>query len=182
MTSRVIDGFGEGILEQNPDRGKRTYWYDGGGNLIKLLDGDNTYWEFTSDPTSGGNYGIGRLTTVSDGSGSTSQTYDAQGRVIAAVHRGLRLRRQRQGEQDHLSVGRRGDHRTYDRWPGHRGDADAGRRLGPDDRRRELSPASFDGGPLSGSRTARRPWLDRQGFVHPDSSANRQRGFQGHCW
>jgi hypothetical protein len=25
VTSRVIDGFGEGILEQNPDRGKRTY-------------------------------------------------------------------------------------------------------------------------------------------------------------
>ncbi len=93
---------------QSPDRGKRTYWYDGGGNLIKLLDGDNTYWEFTYDAanrritetfpfgtaynmaftydqTSGGNYGIGRLTQVTDSSGSTSYTYDAQGRVTAAA-------------------------------------------------------------------------------------------------
>jgi RHS repeat-associated protein len=108
VTSRVIDGFGEVILEQSPDRGKRTYWYDGGGNLIKLLDGDNTYWEFTYDAanrritetfpfgaaynmaftydqTSGNNYGIGRLTQVTDSSGSTSYTYDAQGRVTAAA-------------------------------------------------------------------------------------------------
>jgi RHS repeat-associated protein len=105
-TTREIDGFGETIQEVSPDRGTLSYWYDLSGNLTERIDGDAVETDFTYDAanrratmtfpsdtaenttftydqTAGGNFGIGRLTSVTEGSGSTSLTYDAQGRLIA---------------------------------------------------------------------------------------------------
>jgi len=105
QTAREVDGFGEVIQEVSPDRGTRLYWYDLDSNLSKLVDGDSVETDFTYDnasrlltktfpsdtaenttftydQTAGGNFGIGRLTNVAEASGSTSFTYDAQGRVI----------------------------------------------------------------------------------------------------
>lgn len=105
QTTRVVDGFGFDIQEASPDRGTRTMWYDAAGNLTQLTDGngqqvnyayDNanrllsaTYAgasaetiTYSYDSTTGGNKGVGRLTGVTEQSGSTSFTYDAQGRIV----------------------------------------------------------------------------------------------------
>lgn len=104
-TTRVIDGFGHVIREVSPDRGTTTYWYDAAGNLTQTVDGDgqqtnyaydNTYRltsatfagasaetiTYSYDSTAGGNAGVGRLTGVTEESGSTALKYDAQGRLI----------------------------------------------------------------------------------------------------
>jgi RHS repeat-associated protein len=104
-TSRVVDGFGEVIQETSPDRGTRVYTYDAAGNLTKLVDGDGQETDYaydalnrrtamtfpsastenvayTYDSTTGGNAGVGRLTGVTEESGSTALTYDAQGRLV----------------------------------------------------------------------------------------------------
>ena len=104
-TGREVDGFGEVISEVSPDRGTRTYTYDLSSNLTKMLDGDGVETDFTYDganrrtattypsdasenvaytydQTSGGNFGVGRLTEVTEGSGSTSLVYDAQGQIV----------------------------------------------------------------------------------------------------
>lgn len=103
-TTRVIDGFGQVIREVSPDRGTITYWYDTAGNLTQVVDGDgqqtnyaydNAYRlalatftgagaetiAYSYDGTSGGNKGVGRLTGVTEESGSSAFTYDAQGRL-----------------------------------------------------------------------------------------------------
>lgn len=108
QTTRTVDGFGDVIQEISPDRGTRTYWYDAAGRMIKLVDGDGEETDFTYDnagriltksfptapaqnvtygydSTAGGNVGIGRLTSVSNDSGTTSFTYDAFGRVVAVI-------------------------------------------------------------------------------------------------
>jgi YD repeat-containing protein len=108
VTNREIDGFSEVIQEVSPDRGTRAYWYDASGNLTKQKDGDSvetdfTYdnagrritetfpsntannMAFTYDQTTGGNLGVGRLTQVTEGSGSSSFTYDAQGRIVSVA-------------------------------------------------------------------------------------------------
>lgn len=104
-TSRVVDGFGEVIQEVSPDRGTRVYTYDAAGNLTSLVDGDGVETDYAYDAlnrrtamtfpsasaenvtyaydaASSGNAGLGRLTSVSEESGSTSFSYDAQGRVV----------------------------------------------------------------------------------------------------
>jgi YD repeat-containing protein len=104
-TNRVVDGFGLTIFEASPDSGDTTYWYDAADRLTQKTDGDGqttqlTYdasdrvlsqtfggavgetLTFTYDATAGGNHGVGRLTGVTDASGSTSRAYDAQGRLV----------------------------------------------------------------------------------------------------
>jgi len=105
VTNRVIDGFGLTIQEQSPDRGTITYWYDAADRLTKKVDakGQETLYTYdnagrqltetytgttaeniayTYDATAGGNKGVGRLTGVTDASGATAFSYDAQGRLI----------------------------------------------------------------------------------------------------
>lgn len=104
-TTMIVDGFGQVVQETSPDRGVRTYWYDAAGRMTKLVDGDGeetdfaydnaerrtamtfpgAAWEsvtYNYDAVAGGNKGVGRLTSVTEESGSTSLTYDAQGRII----------------------------------------------------------------------------------------------------
>lgn len=103
-TTRVIDGFGQVIREVSPDRGTITYWYDEAGNLTQVVDGDGQQTNYTYDDgsrltqatfagasaetitysydaTAGGNMGIGRLTGITEESGSSAFVYDAQGRL-----------------------------------------------------------------------------------------------------
>jgi len=104
-TTRVIDGFGHVIREVSPDRGTTTYWYDAAGNLTKTVDADGQQTDYaydnayrlasatytgasaenitySYDSTASGNNGVGRLTGVTEESGSTAFRYDAQGRLI----------------------------------------------------------------------------------------------------
>jgi RHS repeat-associated protein len=104
-TTREVDGFDEVIQEVSPDRGTRSFWYDPSSNLVALADGDSVQTDFayddanrltsktfpgdtantvtyTYDQTSGGNVGVGRLTSVTEASGSTAFTWDAQGRLV----------------------------------------------------------------------------------------------------
>jgi RHS repeat-associated protein len=103
-TTRTVDGFGQVIREVSPERGTIDYWYDAAGRLTKVVDGDGVEADhmydnadrrltttfpsasaetitYSYDSTTGGNPGVGRLTSVSDETGSSSFTYDAQGRV-----------------------------------------------------------------------------------------------------
>jgi RHS repeat-associated protein len=105
-TARIVDGFGRTIQETSPDRGTRVYSYDLADHLTKIVDGDGVEVDYAYDAagrltsatypghsaenityaydaTAGGNDGVGRLTGVTEESGSTGLTYDAQGRVVA---------------------------------------------------------------------------------------------------
>lgn len=105
-TARVVDGFGRTIRETSPDRGTRTLWYDPAGHITKIVDGDSVEVDYaydvagrltgssypghsaetvtyTYDSTASDNAGVGRLTGVTEQSGSTGLTYDAQGRITA---------------------------------------------------------------------------------------------------
>ncbi len=104
VTSYVRDGFGDAIQQTSPDTGTTVFWYDANGNVTKQVDArsietDFTYDNasriltktfpaassenvaYTYDSTSGGNDGIGRLTSLTDQSGSDALVYDALGRV-----------------------------------------------------------------------------------------------------
>lgn len=107
-TSYVRNGFGEAIRVSSPDTGVTDYWYSAAGNVTKRIDARSIQtdmtWDglgritsmtfpsqpaldrtYTYDSVSGGNKGIGRLTSVADGSGSTAYVYDAQGRIISVT-------------------------------------------------------------------------------------------------
>lgn len=100
------DGFGDVIQRTSPDTGTDVFWYDANGNVIKRVDArgvetDFTYdaasrvltktfpaasaenVAFTYDSTAGGNEGIGRLTSLTDQSGSTAFVFDALGRIAS---------------------------------------------------------------------------------------------------
>jgi YD repeat-containing protein len=99
-----VDGFGEIIQEVSPARGTITSWYDCGGNLTKTVDADSVETDYADDAanrrtsmsspgaisstyvwdqTSGGSFGIGRLSGASVAADSVSYVYDAQGRVAS---------------------------------------------------------------------------------------------------
>ncbi len=105
ITHYRYDGLGNLVEIISPDTGTTTYDYDAAGNRISSLDsrgvsvnyrydalnrlveilypdylGQNTLYHY--DDTSGGNPGIGRLTSISDASGSSYYRYNALGHVI----------------------------------------------------------------------------------------------------
>ncbi|MGH6941069.1 DUF6531 domain-containing protein, partial [Hypericibacter sp.] len=103
-TTYVYDGLGDLIQETSPDTGTTVYEYDAAGNRTKATDARSVIAEYSYDeanrPTgihypassgddvtyayddaTGGHYGIGRLQTLTDKSGSTSYVYDARGNV-----------------------------------------------------------------------------------------------------
>ena len=107
-TSYVRNGFGEIIQESGPDIGTTviarderglptritsprgiitTLSYDAAGRLVKEAYSADPRQNVTYlyDDTANGNFGIGRLTGISDVSGSLARRYDALGRVIAEI-------------------------------------------------------------------------------------------------
>ncbi|MDH7486114.1 MAG: RHS repeat-associated core domain-containing protein [Anaerolineae bacterium] len=108
QTTITYDLLGRKTQMSDPDMGTWTYAYDAAGNLTRQTDARNQticfyydalnrlkgkhYRADTSCPTSNpslnvsytydqGTYGKGRRTGMTDGSGSTSWSYDARGRV-----------------------------------------------------------------------------------------------------
>src|SRR6202789_2540623 len=104
VTSYVRDGFGDAIQQTSPDTGTTVFWFDAAGNLTKQVDArsietDCSYDNasriatktfpaasaenvaYSYDSTSGGNKGVGRLTSLTDQSGSSAFVYDALGHV-----------------------------------------------------------------------------------------------------
>lgn len=103
-TSYTRDGFGNAIARSSPDTGAWSFVFDENNNVTGITDarsvastlaydslnristlsisgysGENTSW--TYDDTTGGNKGVGRLTSVSDESGSTARIYDNFGNI-----------------------------------------------------------------------------------------------------
>ncbi len=110
VTSYVYNGFGQVIQESSPDKGISTYILDKAGNRTNEVDarGIVTVRTFdklnrmtaetfpasssenitnTYDATTGGNFGIGRLTGYSDETGSTKLTYNQRGDVISTTRK-----------------------------------------------------------------------------------------------
>jgi YD repeat-containing protein len=104
-TAYVRNGFGEVIQEASPDAGTTVFTRDARGLVTSETDGrgvvtnrtydaagrmlTETYPAATAenvtyayDATTSGNRGKGRLTSITDQSGSTAFVYDALGRVI----------------------------------------------------------------------------------------------------
>lgn len=98
-TGYTRDGFGNAIARSSPDTGAWSFTFDENNNVTAITDarsvastlaydslnristlsisgysGENTSW--TYDDTTGGNKGVGRLTSWSDESGSGSRVYD----------------------------------------------------------------------------------------------------------
>jgi RHS repeat-associated protein len=107
-TSYTRDAFGNAIARTSPDSGSWSFTFDEDNNLTGITDArsvatTNTFdavdrltgvsitgysgeaESFTYDSTSGGNVGIGRLTSFSDESGSTTQTFDNFGNMTQTV-------------------------------------------------------------------------------------------------
>ena len=106
-TTYTNNGFGDVTQEVSADRGTITYTYDAAGNVKTVTDGrgvKHTYtWDALNRPTKRahatvtgvpgaaqliwsydtGTHGIGRLSSMTDESGSTSFSYDAHGRLLA---------------------------------------------------------------------------------------------------
>ena len=107
-TSFTFDGFHDPISKTSPDTGTATFTFDGDHNVTKRVDArsvetDRTFDKlerptaetypsysseaiaYTYDATAGGNVGIGRLTSLTDESGSTTFVYDNFGNVTSSV-------------------------------------------------------------------------------------------------
>jgi len=106
-TQFVRNGFGDAIQEVSPDRGTSVYYYNEAGELTAAIDGRGQRVEYTRDilgrvtqkaptgrpasetityawntPGISGSYGVGRLSSISDGTGTTSFAYDHRGNLI----------------------------------------------------------------------------------------------------
>ncbi len=105
-TQYIYNGFGDVTQEISADRGTIAYTYDAAGNVKTVTDGrgvKHTYtWDALNRPTKRthatvtgvpgaaqliwvydtGTHGIGRLSSMTDESGSTSFSYDAHGRLL----------------------------------------------------------------------------------------------------
>jgi RHS repeat-associated protein len=107
ITSYVYDDFSRLVEVVSPDTGTTRYEYDAAGNMTKKKDAAGTvvnysYDElnrltsidypgtdeditYTYDETASGNYNIGRMTSMSDASGTTSYYYDEYGEMVKEV-------------------------------------------------------------------------------------------------
>jgi RHS repeat-associated protein len=106
-TNFVRNGFGDVIREVSPDRGTSTYYYDSAGDMTASIDGRGQRIDYVRDalgriktktPTGrpasetisytydtaaiAGSFGVGRLATVADGTGTTSFKYDHRGNML----------------------------------------------------------------------------------------------------
>jgi RHS repeat-associated protein len=104
-TSYVYDGFGDMIQQSSPDSGTTVFHYDSDGNMTSKTDAASvvtnqtfdaldrvlttTYpadsaenVSYTYDQTTGHGKGIGRLTSLTDASGSLSRSYDERGNIL----------------------------------------------------------------------------------------------------
>jgi len=103
VTSYEYNAFGDIIQLTSPDTGITTFTYDNKGNVLTKTDARNVIATFTYDALNrlktqsypdisenivytydditNGNKGIGKLTSVTDNSGSTSYFYNALGQV-----------------------------------------------------------------------------------------------------
>jgi RHS repeat-associated protein len=102
VTSYTYNGFGDVLTRTSPDTGKTTYTYDVGGRLSteKRAGGQlitysyDAFGRMLSRTVNGvgevfeydeGTNGKGHLTGITDGTGSTSYTYNAGGNLIKQV-------------------------------------------------------------------------------------------------
>lgn len=110
-TTYTVDGLGNVMSLDSPDAGSLSFEYDTAGNRIQVVDyrepgsnhvfytydslnrltnvdyiGDIEDITYTYDETENGNYGIGRLTSFSDQSGSTQIRYDRRGNIIGRTN------------------------------------------------------------------------------------------------
>ena len=107
VTNYVYDGFGGIIQETSPDRGKTIYRYDPAGNLVQVTDARNivqnrsydalnrriatTYPGGASENVTlsydeaGHGFGVGRLTSVVDETGSLGRSYDERGNLTNEI-------------------------------------------------------------------------------------------------
>ena len=102
-TSFVYDGLDNLIQESSPDSGTEVHYYDSAGNRTQTIDGRNITTNWTYDalnrvtsksfPASSsedetyvydlGANALGRLSSVTDASGSINYTYDDRGNVLS---------------------------------------------------------------------------------------------------
>ncbi|MEX2648141.1 MAG: hypothetical protein WD673_03910, partial [Alphaproteobacteria bacterium] len=104
-TSYVVDGFDEVIQITSPDTGTTVFYRDGAGNVTQSVDARGVVTNFaydardrvtatsypgspsenvtySYDSVAGGNFGKGRLTGVTDPTGTTSLVHDRRGNVV----------------------------------------------------------------------------------------------------
>ena len=106
-TTFVRNGFGDVIREVSPDRGTSTYYYDAAGERVAEIDGRGQRIDMVRDalgrtltktpvgrPSSEvitytydsagitGSYGVGMLSSVIDGTGTTAFKYDHRGNLL----------------------------------------------------------------------------------------------------
>jgi YD repeat-containing protein len=105
VTRYTYDGYGHLLRRESPDTGTTDYSYDEAGNLLSMVDSRGiialytydalnrllslTYPNrseenvtYSYDDTTGGNFGIGRVTRITDQSGTTQLRYDYRGNII----------------------------------------------------------------------------------------------------
>jgi RHS repeat-associated protein len=112
QTGMVRNGFGEVIQEVSPDRGTSVYYYDAAGDVSAMIDGRGQRIDYERDiagrvtkkipvgrpasevityayDTAGisGSYGVGRLSSMTDGSGTTLFRYDHRGNMLVKRQR-----------------------------------------------------------------------------------------------
>lgn len=98
VTTYAYNGFGQLLTQSSPDSGATTLTYDSAGRLSTKTLANGRVFSYTWDAigrqasrSSGGNtesatydqgtYGKGRLTQLTDGTGSTTYTYNADGQL-----------------------------------------------------------------------------------------------------
>ena len=104
-TSYVHNAFGDVIQVDSPDSGVTVYLVDPAGNVTQMTDARGVVADFTHDAlnrvltrsypadaaqnvtygyddTAGGNHGVGRLTSMTDQSGSAAYRYDHRGNLV----------------------------------------------------------------------------------------------------